>query len=84
VHPRHKLKYFEKASWLPEWITTAEDILYAEFEHSYAALSGVSEKDTALPPAGQKKKVFTQSLNAFMWTNTLSIRHPTYLMIYLH
>ena len=37
LHPRHKLAYFAKASWQPDWIDTARDILHAEFDQSYPA-----------------------------------------------
>jgi hAT family C-terminal dimerisation region len=37
LHPRHKLKYFERAGWEPEWTAAAKDIIRAEFDRSYAA-----------------------------------------------
>jgi predicted oxidoreductase len=37
LHPRHKLKYFERAGWEPEWIAAAREIIRTEFNHSYAA-----------------------------------------------
>lgn len=45
LHPRHKLHYFKQAKWEPEWIETAEAIVRAEFERSYATevLDGVDE-----------------------------------------
>lgn len=37
LHPKHKLKYFEKQGWDKEWITTAEEIVRDEFKKNYAA-----------------------------------------------
>src|SRR5882757_6424682 len=45
LHPRHKLKYFERAGWESEWIAAAKDIIRAEFDHSYAAQLEIVEKD---------------------------------------
>jgi hypothetical protein len=56
LHPRHKLKYFERASWETEWITAAEEIVRAEFERSYA-LPAESDSVEAPPYAIEKKKV---------------------------
>jgi hypothetical protein len=36
LYPQHKLMYFEQAGWEPEWISTAKDIIRAEFNCSYA------------------------------------------------
>ena len=51
LHPCHKLKYFEKAGWEPDWITAAEEIVRAKFERSYAPSSGEADNDndSALP-----------------------------------
>jgi len=35
LHPRHKLQYFQKAHWKPEWIMAAEQILQDEFDRTY-------------------------------------------------
>jgi len=43
LHPRHKLKYFERAGWEPEWIAAAKDIIQAEFDNSYAQPEDVQE-----------------------------------------
>ena len=44
LHPRHKLQYFERAGWEPEWIAAARDIIRTEFDRSYAARSeGIKE-----------------------------------------
>jgi hypothetical protein len=37
LHPRHKLKYFECAGWEPQWIAAVKDIVWDEFNCSYAA-----------------------------------------------
>jgi len=51
LHPHHKLKYFKKAGWEPDWITAVEEIVCAEFERSYAPSSGKADNDndSALP-----------------------------------
>lgn len=36
LHPRHKLEYFRRAGWEPEWIETASEIVRTKFEESYA------------------------------------------------
>jgi hypothetical protein len=38
LHPRHKLEYFKAAGWDQDWIDTAQDIVEAEFDRSYAQL----------------------------------------------
>jgi len=38
LHPRHKLEYFKKHNWDPEWIDTARRIVREEFDRSYAPL----------------------------------------------
>jgi hypothetical protein len=35
LHPRHKLQYFQKAHWKPEWVAAAEQILRDEFDRTY-------------------------------------------------
>ena len=34
-NPQHKLSYSKQAGWPADWINTAEDIVCAEFKHSY-------------------------------------------------
>ena len=36
LHPWHKLAYFKTAGWEDEWINAAENIVRAEFNHTYA------------------------------------------------
>ena len=31
LHPKHKLKYFEKQKWEEDWVKTAEEIVREEF-----------------------------------------------------
>jgi hypothetical protein len=45
LHPQHKLKYFERAGWEPEWIAAVKDIIHAEFDRSYAVQPGNVEED---------------------------------------
>jgi hypothetical protein len=45
LHPRYKSSYFHKAGWPRSWITTAEDLLRAEWDANYkpqAAEPGVA------------------------------------------
>ena len=44
LHPWHKLRYFEKVGWEPEWIATARGIIRTEFDHSYASAQPESEE----------------------------------------
>ena len=44
LHPKHKLKYFEKQGWDKEWINTAEEIVREEFKKNYAAYVIQKEK----------------------------------------
>ena len=37
LHPKYKLKYFNKQGWDKEWIDTAEEIVREEFRKNYAA-----------------------------------------------
>ena len=53
LHPCHKLQYFEHTGWQPDWIKTAEEIVRAKFEESYAALA--DDDVDMLPPASTKK-----------------------------
>lgn len=38
LHPSFKLDYFWNRGWEPAWISTAEEMVRDEFEHSYADL----------------------------------------------
>ena len=38
LHLRHKLEYFKKHKWEPEWISTTRRIICDEFDCSYAPL----------------------------------------------
>lgn len=35
LHPKYKLKYFEKQNWEEDWIKTAEEIVREEFKKNY-------------------------------------------------
>ena len=55
LHPRYKSSYFHKAGWPRSWITTAEDLLCAEWDANYkpqAAKAGVASivRDCILTP----------------------------------
>jgi hypothetical protein len=52
LHPRHKLKYFEQAGWEPGWIRTAEEIVRAVFESSYAMPA--DDDEVPLPNVSQE------------------------------
>ena len=36
LHPRHKLAYFQRVGWEPDWIATARNIVRAEYDRKYA------------------------------------------------
>ena len=44
LHPKHKLKYFEKQGWDDTWIATAKDIVKEEFRKNYAAYTMVRKE----------------------------------------
>ncbi|KAF8546592.1 hypothetical protein OG21DRAFT_1426640 [Imleria badia] len=46
--PWHKLAYFKKARWKPEWIEIAENLVREEFERSYAANNEDTSSDEGL------------------------------------
>ena len=43
LHPHHKLHYFKTAGWEPEWIKAAHNILWEEFERTYAFMDWDNE-----------------------------------------
>ncbi|KIJ21099.1 hypothetical protein PAXINDRAFT_6879 [Paxillus involutus ATCC 200175] len=47
LHPHHKLEYFKVASWEKEWIQMAQDMVWDEYEWSYAS-------HTHINPGAQK------------------------------
>ena len=48
LHPRHKLAYFKKAHWEPQWIQTAESLVHDEFECSYASWADLAADEQVL------------------------------------
>lgn len=48
LHPRHKLAYFKKAHWEPQWIQTAESLVRNEFERSYASRADLAADEQVL------------------------------------
>ena len=48
LHSRHKLAYFKKAHWEPQWIQTAESLVRDEFEHSYASRADLAADEQVL------------------------------------
>ena len=57
LHPRHKLAYFKKAGWEPQWIEEAESIVRNEFERSYSTGS-VEEEIEAEPKVSDNHTCF--------------------------
>ena len=55
LHPKHKLKYFEKQDWDKNWIKTAEDIVWEEFKRHYEEY--IPHKQPAKTSQSSKKKV---------------------------
>lgn len=41
LHPSHKLDYFKATDWETEWVSTAEEIVHAEFNCTYANIINV-------------------------------------------
>ncbi|KDQ54146.1 hypothetical protein JAAARDRAFT_135855, partial [Jaapia argillacea MUCL 33604] len=48
LHPCHKLAYFKRASWLPEWITTTKEIIHNEYKLSYPQNEDLTEDKAEL------------------------------------
>ena len=53
LHPKYKLKYFERANWEPEWIDTAEELLRSQFNQSYrkVGVTGMNKSDNTTEPS---------------------------------
>ena len=66
LHPRYKLKYFERQGWNQEWIETAETIVREEFKASYADY--VIHKPLASVQALEKKVRLTLVLDLSCYT----------------
>ena len=43
LHPKYKLKYFEKKGWDDETIKATRNLVYEEFDRAYAHLSMASD-----------------------------------------
>jgi hypothetical protein len=63
LHPRHKLKYFERAGWEHGWIDTAEEIVRDVFKQSYSTLRAFGIHEDIPAPINEQAKVhFVQML----------------------
>jgi hypothetical protein len=83
LHPHHKLKYLEKAGWHADWISAAEGIVRAEFEHLYATLpSGTNNEESPLPES-KKSKVHTGLSSRICFKPKSIAMYRTSLMISL-
>lgn len=74
LHPQHKLDYFRRARWLPEWIETAETLVRDEFNNSYKnrAQGGEDEDDentssSGEPVSGNRAKVIQMNSSAHIF-----------------
>jgi hypothetical protein len=49
LHPKYKLRYFQKAKWQPEWIEEAREIVTRRYKDCYEGRFGkkLSEPDSA-------------------------------------
>jgi hypothetical protein len=45
LHPRHKLAYFKKAHWEPEWVETAESLVCEVF-NTYKEFASTPNEDS--------------------------------------
>jgi len=65
LHPRHKLHYFKKAGWEEGWIETAQDIVRAEFDQTYAFMDvDVNDPDTVAPQTAVR--IFLRYLDVWL------------------
>jgi hypothetical protein len=70
LHPRHKLAYFAKASWQPDWIDTARDILRAEFARSYPSLADDRDNESVVNGSDTEKVRAGLGSGAVVLTNS--------------
>ena len=56
LHPKHKLRYFEKQNWEENWIKTAEEIVQEEFKQNYKEYLPHKQK-TSQSQSSSKRKV---------------------------
>ena len=47
LHPKHKLEYFQRAGWPPEWIETAEALVRDEFNQSYVDRTDADDENAS-------------------------------------
>ena len=47
LHPKHRLKYFQQAGWLPKWIETVEALVRDKFTQSYVDRTDEDDKNTS-------------------------------------
>ena len=66
LHPKHKLRYFEKQGWDETWIKTAEEIVREEFKKNYATYAIQKEKKVT----HSSKKVRCGLINSLNITTT--------------
>ena len=82
LHPRHKLNYFKKAGWDDTWVKTAQEIVRAEFDQTYAFMDIETEK----PPSIHRTVSLRLQLRSYANLHSFSPlrRLATFLMICLH
>jgi hAT family C-terminal dimerisation region len=46
LHPKHKLRYFEKQNWEDDWVKTVEEIVREEFKRNYEEYRVLNKKSS--------------------------------------
>ena len=75
LHPKHKLKYFQKQGWDNTWITMAKEIVKDKFIKNYAMY--VTQKYSKATASVSSKKVHTSLINQLINTTNYFFRMLT-------
>ncbi|KAF8657111.1 hypothetical protein AX14_007931, partial [Amanita brunnescens Koide BX004] len=78
LHPRHKLAYFQKSTWLSDWVDLAQTLVRDEFERNYMAISeGEDEGDKVDDAPGATNADNDEHVNIFNQLPTLAPLKPS-------
>ena len=72
LHPKHKLRYFEKQNWEENWIKTAEEIVQEEFKQNYEEYLPRKQK-TSQSQSSSKRQVGIYIYIFFFFFNVLKV-----------
>ena len=81
LHPQHKLAYFAKAGWEPDWIATARDIVRAEFDRTYKKTAREDENENEAAGVDSPTQMSIIGSPSFRATDVFTgqhLRQPSY------